>query len=156
MAARKQTQKQRGAQKRKQTIEARQKKQKATLIEEIQKVPTLEIAAKRAGVDRSTVYRWCESDKEFNKQFRQAHYEGIHRTNDVAESKVIEGIYKDDKFYTSMWLKNRHPAYRQRKVVETEKSTAPSPEKKQQIQETIGRWSRKGKYSQKKRKKKGS
>jgi len=47
------------------TINLRQAKDKEFLLECLKKMPIVETACARAGIGRSTFYRWRKEDKEF-------------------------------------------------------------------------------------------
>lgn len=93
------------------TIQARQVAQKQALIDELKKMPIIEVACRRTDTGRTTYYRWQEEDKEFAKQVDESIKYGKSVINDLAESKVITGIKNDDKTYTIYWLNHNHRTY---------------------------------------------
>lgn len=93
------------------TIQARQVAQKQALIDELKKMPIIEVACRRTDMGRTTYYRWREEDKEFAKQVDESIKYGKSVINDLAESKVITGIKDDDKAYTIYWLNHNHRTY---------------------------------------------
>jgi hypothetical protein len=52
------------------------------------------MAAKVAGIDRSTAYLWRRTDEEFRKQWADAVEEGIDLLEDEAKRRGIEGVLK--------------------------------------------------------------
>lgn len=87
---------------------------KLELIEQLQKMPIVQIACERAGIGRATFYRWCKEDAEFAEKARSSLSEGKAMVNDMAESQLISSI-KDKSFQAiAYWLKHNHPDYRTR------------------------------------------
>lgn len=85
---------------------------KAGLIEQLKKVPIVQVVCERAGVGRATFYRWCQEDNAFAESARSALYEGKSLVNDLAESQLINGIKDKQLPAISFWLKHNHPDYR--------------------------------------------
>lgn len=89
-----------------------QKSDKRKILVELAKMPIVEIALQRVGVPRATYYRWLKDDPEFSESAQEALDQSIGFVNDMAESKVIEGIKAGITIYVFYWLNNRHPVYR--------------------------------------------
>lgn len=84
---------------------------KEKLLIQLRKMPIIQIACQRAGVPRSTFYRWQKEDAIFRKNAEEAHSQGVGVINDLAESKVIAGINAGQQVYVFYWLNNRHKEY---------------------------------------------
>lgn len=97
------------------------------LIQELKKMPIVEVACKRVGIGRATIYRWKKEDKKFAEHINEAIHEGILLINDMAESQVISRIKDRDMSATKFWLKHHHPAYSDRIQV----PELPKPEDKE-------------------------
>ena len=97
------------------------------LIQELKKMPIVEVACKRVGIGRATFYCWKKGNEEFAKDIDEAIFEGVLFINDMAESKIILKIGQDDMSATRFWLKHHHPAYSDKIQV----SKPPEPEKKE-------------------------
>jgi len=81
-------------------------------LEELRKVPIVQVACEKAGVSRNSVYRWKREDKEFAKQFDEALADGVEFVNDMSESQLLQ-LIKDKNFSAvRFWLNKRHPAYK--------------------------------------------
>ena len=89
-----------------------QPKVKQKILSELERIPIIEIACKRSGIARSTFYRWIEVDDEFREAFQLAIDRGVDMINDMAESKVINGIKEDKHQSIVFWLRHNHPKYR--------------------------------------------
>jgi len=97
--------------KKKKTIETRQNKNKELLLVQLRKMPILQIACERAGIARSTYYRWRDENNEFGKSADKAINEGDAFITDMAESQLIS-LVKDKHFPAiQLWLRQHHPKY---------------------------------------------
>jgi predicted DNA binding protein len=99
---------------RKSTIRARQDEQKSLLLEQLQKIPIVQIACEKTGVGRTTFYRWCKEDDEFKKAADTAIHEGVSLLNDMTESQLLTAIRDGNLTAVMYWLNHRHPAYKNR------------------------------------------
>ena len=96
-------------------IIARQEKQKELLIEQLHKIPIIQISCEKIGIARSTLYRWRDEDAEFNNKITEALRRGKKLINDMAESKLIAGIQNNNMTAIIYWLKHNNSNYRERK-----------------------------------------
>ncbi len=92
-------------------IKDRQDKERAALIEQLKKTPIIQIACERVGVSRATYYRWRKENSEFAKQSDAAIIEGTLRINDLAESKLMSQLNKENMTAIIFWLKHHHKDY---------------------------------------------
>lgn len=97
--------------KKNQTIDARQAKQKAALIEQLKKTPIVKIACDKVGLARSTFYRWQDEDKEFGKAADMAIVEGKLLINDMSEYQLLSLIQEKNPSAIRYWLQYHHPDY---------------------------------------------
>jgi len=93
------------------TIEKRQSKNKALLLELLRKTPIVQIACEKVGVGRATYYRWRKDDPDFTRQSDQALLDGSLLVNDMAESQLMSAIKDKNMTGIMFWLKHHHPAY---------------------------------------------
>lgn len=93
------------------TIEARQQKDKENLLEQLKKFPVIQISCLKAGVSRSSFYRWKESDKEFAVAVEKAMEEGINSINDLSETRLIEMIQNRNFSAIYLWLRTHSAKY---------------------------------------------
>ena len=91
-----------------------QAKRKKIILEELAKVPILEIACNKAGVSRMSVYRWQKSDSEFAKQMNEALHGGKDLISDVAESQLIAAVKRGQISALIFWLKHHRDDYKAR------------------------------------------
>lgn len=71
------------------TITARQTKEKEKIIEQLKKIPILQVACERATISRATYYRWLEDDHIFREAATAAIAEGESFLSDKSEAQLI-------------------------------------------------------------------
>lgn len=81
-------------------------------LNELRKVPIVQVACEKVGVSRNTVYRWKREDKDFAKQFDAALADGVEFVNDMSESQLLQLIKEKNFSAVRFWLNKRHPAYK--------------------------------------------
>ena len=97
--------------KRKMTISKRQKMQREILISELRKNSVMTVACQKAGIPRSTVYRWINDDPEFADVVEEASTEGRDIINDMAESVLIKKVREENLTAVRFWLAHNHERY---------------------------------------------
>ena len=93
------------------TIEARIIKDKNAILEQLRKMPIIQITCERSGVSRATYYRWRNEDAQFKKAADVAARDGELLINDMSESQIIALIKDRHWSAISFWLKHHHPKY---------------------------------------------
>lgn len=88
-----------------------------TILLELAKTPLVETACKKAGISRATFYRWRADDEDFEDNTDFALAQGRERINDLAESRLIQGLDRGELSYIRYWLNHNHHRYVQRKRV---------------------------------------
>jgi hypothetical protein len=84
---------------------------KNKIIEQLRKMPIIQIACERSGIGRTTYYRWREEDADFRKAADQAIAEGEALITDMSESQLIS-LIRDKHFQAvQLWLRQHHPKY---------------------------------------------
>lgn len=92
-------------------ILARQRKEQEGLLEQLRKLPIVQIACEKAGVSRPTYYRWRKEDAEFAKAADEALSDGTTLVSDMAESQLLTQIRDGNLGAVMYWLKHRNPNY---------------------------------------------
>lgn len=87
-------------------------KEKTLLIEQLRKMPIVEIACSKANVSRATFYRWKKNDPEFEKEADEALSMGKSLISDVAESQLISAIKGGNMRGIIFWLQHNKEEYR--------------------------------------------
>ncbi len=93
------------------TISKRQQSEKSLLLEQLRKIPVVQIACEKSGVGRATYYRWRQEDQEFAKNADEALQEGSLFINDLAESQLLTLIKDGNLGAIALWLKTHHAVY---------------------------------------------
>ena len=92
---------------------------KSEFLEQLKKIPIVQVACEKVGLSRNTVYRWRKEDKEFLKAMAEAMAEGEALVNDMSESQLLTLIKEKNWQSISFWLRHHHSAYRNRIEVTT-------------------------------------
>ena len=106
-------------------------KDQQLVLEQLKKIPIIEIACEKIGISRSTFYRWRE-DKEFAEAAEAAMKDGELYINDLSEAQVVTLIRDKNWPAISFWLRAHHPKYKAKvdvtARVETPKDLTPEQE----------------------------
>lgn len=92
------------------SIKKRQDGLKDKVLENLRKIPVIQVACERAGISRATYYRWLD-DEEFAFQAAEVVTEGEKFINDMSESQLINLIKDKNLPAINLWLKTHHPKY---------------------------------------------
>lgn len=115
-------------------------KDKKKLLEQLKKVPIIQVACERAGIPRSTFYRWRKEDLEFLSECETALEQSSAVINDMAESQLINAIKNQNMTAIIFWLKHHHKAYETRIAVKGKlelEQKALTPEQEELIQRAL-------------------
>lgn len=107
-------------------------------LEELRKVPIVQVACEKVGVSRNTVYRWKREDKDFAKEFDEALADGVDFVNDMSESQLLQLIKEKNFSAVRFWLNKRHPAYKDKlEVTRTGEIEELSPEQEATVRKAL-------------------
>ncbi len=84
---------------------------KKDVLEQLQRLPIVQVACQKAGISRATYYRWRNKSKKFAKEADEAISEGVEIVNDLSESQLITAIKNQNFSAIRFWLQNRHKSY---------------------------------------------
>jgi len=96
---------------RQKTISMRQTKLKQAMLEQLKRTPILEAACDKVGINRTTLYRWTKTSKQFAQDVEIALIEGRFFISDIAESQVLALIKAGKMDAIRFWLTNNSPRY---------------------------------------------
>ena len=105
-------------------ITKRQQEMKELLITQLKKTPIIQVACEKIGLARSTYYRWCKDDQDFDFEANQALNRGKQLVNDMAESQLISAIRNQHMTAIIFWLKHHHKDYTTKVELSGEVKTA--------------------------------
>lgn len=87
---------------------------KDLFLEQLRKVPIVQVSCEKVGIARNSVYRWRKEDPEFSKAMGEALAEGEDIVNDMSESQLLTKIKNGEWPPTAFWLRKRHPKFKDR------------------------------------------
>ncbi len=94
-------------------------KYKNVFLEQLRKIPIVQVACEKTNLSRNSVYRWRREDKEFEKEMDEALTEGEALINDMTESQLLSLIKEKNWPAMSFWLRHRNPRFKERIEVTT-------------------------------------
>jgi hypothetical protein len=86
-------------------------------IETLEECPFLTIAAKRVGIDKSTIYRWKNKNKKFHDKMNESLEKGRELMVDVVEGVTFSEAKKGNMQACRMILENNSKRYYRPKAV---------------------------------------
>jgi len=100
------------------------KKSKTTklFLEELRKVPIVQVACEKCGISRNSIYRWRKEDVGFSKDMDKALEDGVAFVNDMSESQLLTMIKEKKWPAISFWLKHRNDNYKNKIEVTTKEN----------------------------------
>lgn len=97
-------------------------------LDELRKVPIIQVACEKTGLSRNSVYRWRKEDKAFFKKMDDALSDGVALVNDMSESQLLTLIKEKNYPAISFWLRHRNDNYKNKLEITTkEESEALTP-----------------------------
>ena len=87
-------------------------KKQSEIINQLKKIPIIEVACQRAGIGRNSYYRWRRESKKFATSADLALAEGLSFINDLAESQLISAMKNNNLTAVMYWLNHRHNNYK--------------------------------------------
>ncbi len=88
-------------------------------LEEIRKIPIIQVACEKSNISRQTFYRWKKESKKFSLAVDKAMEEGVAFVNDMSETQLLNLIKGKDFKAVSFWLRNRNNNYKQKVEITT-------------------------------------
>jgi len=88
-------------------------------LEELARIPIIQVACEKTGLSRNSVYRWRKEDSAFAKRMNEALAEGVALVNDMSESQLLNLIKEKNWQAISFWLKHRNDNYKNKLEITT-------------------------------------
>lgn len=92
-------------------------------LDELKKVPIIQVACEKTGLSRNSVYRWRKEDKTFAKKMDEVLSEGIALVNDMSESQLLTLIKEKNYPAISFWLRHRNDNYKNKLEITTKEDS---------------------------------
>lgn len=93
------------------------KKQKE-FLEQLKKIPIVQVACEKVNLSRNSIYRWRKNDTDFLTAMDEAMKEGEDLVNDMSESQLLSMIKDKEWHAISFWLRHRNPKFKDKIEVE--------------------------------------
>ena len=120
------------------TIQKRQEAERKLVMDQLRKIPIVQLACERSGVSRSTYYRWRREDAKFKKATDEAMQDGEEMINDLSESQLITLIKEKNYPAISFWLRHRNDNYKNKLEITTkEESEALTPSQQKIVRNAL-------------------
>jgi hypothetical protein len=92
-------------------------------LEELRKVPIIQVACEKTGLSRNSIYRWRKESKEFFNKMDSALIEGVALVNDMSESQLLTLIKEKNYPAISFWLRHRSDNYKNKLEIITKEDS---------------------------------
>ena len=106
---------------------------KNKFLEELAKVPVVQVACEKVGISRQTFYRWKSSSKTFSTSVEKAMEDGVSIVNDMSETQLMNMIKNGEFKAVSFWLRHRNAKYREKVEVTHKSESLPLSDAQKQI-----------------------
>ena len=94
-------------------------KKKDEFLEQLKKVPIVQVSCDMVNISRNSVYRWKKEDMEFSKAMDDSLKVGEDFINDMGEAQLLNLIKEKSWPALAFWLKHRNPKFRDKIEVTT-------------------------------------
>ncbi len=92
-------------------------------LEELTRIPIVQVACEKTGLSRNSVYRWRKDDPVFSKKMDEALVEGVAFVNDMGESQLLNLIKEKHWPALSFWLRHRNDNYKDKIEITTQNNS---------------------------------
>jgi hypothetical protein len=107
-------------------------------LEELRRVPIIQIACEKTGVSRQSIYRWRKADPKLSTKIDKAILEGVSFVNDMSESQLLNMIKSGEYQAIRLWLTNNHARYTNKlHITETKEKKDLTDEQKSTIKKAL-------------------
>lgn len=87
---------------------------KDSFLEQLRKIPIVQVACEKTNISRNSIYRWRKEDENFAKEMQLALDEGEALVNDMTENQLLSLIKDKNWNAISFWLRHRNPKFREK------------------------------------------
>jgi ACT domain-containing protein len=89
-------------------------KTKQKFLKELEKYGNAYLSCLKVGINRSTFYRWKDSDKDFRKHADRSISQGRENISDIAEYSLVQNVKEKKMDAIKYVLSHNSPRYRQK------------------------------------------
>lgn len=110
-----------------------------SFLEQLKKVPIIQVACEKVGISRNSIYRWKNEDEKFKQAMEEALAEGEALVNDMSESQLLSLIREKNWPAISFWLRHRNPKFKDRVEITTKNGDDEklTPEQEHTVRESL-------------------
>jgi hypothetical protein len=87
---------------------------KDSFLEQIRKIPIVQVACEKTNISRNSIYRWRKEDPKFLEEMELALAEGEALVNDMTENQLLSLIKDKSWNAISFWLRHRNPKFKEK------------------------------------------
>ncbi len=87
---------------------------KDSFLEQLRKIPIVQVACEKTNISRNSIYRWRKEDPKFLEEMELALSEGEALVNDMTENQLLSLIKDKSWNAISFWLRHRNPKFREK------------------------------------------
>ena len=108
-------------------------------LEELARIPIVQVACEKSGLSRNSVYRWRREDTSFAKKMDEALAEGVALVSDMSESQLLNLIKEKNWPAISFWLRHRNDNYKTKVQIDGSLKTIDelSPDQEKTVKEAL-------------------
>ena len=92
-------------------------------LEELARIPIVQVACEKTSLSRNSVYRWRKEDTTFAKRMDESLAEGVALVNDMSESQLLNLIKEKNWPAISFWLKHINDNYKNKLEISTKEDS---------------------------------
>ena len=85
--------------------------EKEKFLEILEGTPLISIACRKAGISKTTIYRWRNENRDFADKMDKVLEEGCEAISDRVESVLIKKALSGERWGVQMWLESNRKKY---------------------------------------------
>ena len=125
----------------KDAISIRQEKEKQLILEQLRRLPVIQVACERSGISRATFYRFRAESQEFRALADEAIEEGMAFITDLSEAQLISMVRDKNFQAVQFWLRKHNRRYADKVEIsgqiEHKEKRELSPEEKMLVEKSL-------------------
>jgi hypothetical protein len=107
-------------------------------LDELRKVPIVQVACEKTGLSRNSIYRWRKEDKTFAGKMDDALSDGVALVSDMSESQLLTLIKEKNYSAITFWLRHRNDNYKEKiEITSKDESEELTPSQAKIVKEAL-------------------